>query len=1112
MVKTIFVGRKSFKRDFTEYLVRMTADAKEGRSLMPFRKKKDEEETYPRIFLLSGGAGSGKSALTGQWAEMSRSIGLDIKKPMKVVTLDAEEILSKNMMMLRTLIEALYAAFVDEEMGSAGYFTEYSHIERRIEHVHEKVEQLCKREWLPDALGSPQSVQQSPRGGKEKSSSDHAHETNEETLKDTAFMHWLRGNGKLPEDELDLYDNSDYRLSKALVNGIIGLSADYPVVIAIDALDLMNNKEIEEWTRTVFLGKLFQRKNRVIVILSGRENVLRNFRNDFPETLLYSVVLDDYPLTRLDIAECTNAYQIKLSAEEVRLVEDRTGGNPFAVRNVFGLVKDKVPLSEILGDRPSFTGGANEAVVSEIRHFLRLCPNAVVKRKIIHCSLMRQLESNVLAKLWNVSYADVGALLADFASRYPFITAVESGQRGNSILREYLIEETASGKDGELMSVIKEFGETAAAIFLSQTAQLRTAIPSIDKRYGDERFAEALLAHVNALLWNDRKGLFEMLPGVFLECLHYNSELGIRVLQCIDEFRPLLTKKQALMADTLISGILSSHPMSMWLEMSLSPEENAMLKLLEENAVHCNDLQSALMHCRQGEALYRHGEYEPACEKFETCLPLVAESEGFKKTLVDDFCALGSKLFAAGNNAAVIRVFGFVTQHRPDNYEAWYTLARAQTALERTADSVFSYVKTLELKSDLYDAWHRLGLAYFALQSFPQAVESLNNGLGLNPGNAEAWFIAGRAYRIMGSFEEAAASLTKAIELTPENKDAWMERGLAQAALAWHEEAAGSFERTVQLDAKFHQAWHGLGQAYFQLGNFPKAIEAYNAALTHAPGAKDYLYSLALACHAAKDFDQAVRIWGKVIEIDPTNHTALYHLALSLHAQGQFSDAIQFYKQAASAMPADMAVVLNMGRAYHAQGLFNDAVDMYRKALQLNPDQPDAWDDLGQVFASMNLYGDAIQAYRELVRIAPDSNQGWYHLGHTYYTLRHYEDAQQCYAKAAELKPDDYLAWGSLGLTRYALGAFDKAVEAAARALVLKPDELWIQANCALSTVLSGNIEAAKAQYDKVIALCQTSEELAQSASMLENVIARSPQYLQAGDILAKLKEALKNI
>ena len=167
------------------------------------------------------------------------------------------------------------------------------------------------------------------------------------------------------------------------------------------------------------------------------------------------------------------------------------------------------------------------------------------------------------------------------------------------------------------------------------------------------------------------------------------------------------------------------------------------------------------------------------------------------------------------------------------------------------------------------------------------------------------------------------------------------------------------------------------------------------------------------------------------------------------------------------------------------------------------------WDDLGQVFFSMRLYGDAIQAYRELVRIAPDSHQGWYHLGHLYYSLRHYDDALQCYLKVVELGSGDYLAWGGLGLTQYALGAFAKAVEAFTRALSLKPGELWIQSDCALSTVLAGDLEAAKAQYDKLIALGKTRDDLAPSISALESVIARGAQPLQAGELLKKLKDAL---
>ena len=1109
MAKTIFAGRTNFKRDFAEYLLRMASDAKEPRLLMPFRKKKDGEETYPRIFLLCGGAGTGKSALAGQWVEMSRSIGVEIKKPIKVVTLDGEDILSKNMLMLRTVIEELYRAFANEESGGGGFFSEYTQIERRIEHVHEKVEQLCKREWSPDAVpvDEPQAAD---NGDKEPGDIDDGRITSEEMVKDKAFTRWLREKGKLPEDELELYENSDYRLSKALVNGIVQLSFHYPVVLSIDSFDRMNNKEIEEWMRTVFLEKLFQRKNRVIVVITGRGNFFRNFRNDFPETLLYAVNFDDFPLTRTNMADCAHAYQVSLSAQELLSLEDVTCGIPFVVRDVLGLIKDKVPLREIVEAKGRVAGTADQMVALEVRQFLKHCPNLSVKKKIIHCSLMRQLESNILAKLWNVAYADVGALIADFAAHYPFIVDTGKGQRGNAMLREFLIKESGSGKASDILSIIKEFGTDAAPFFSTQVSELSTAIVGIEKRYDDERYTETLLAYCNTLLWNDRDGLFKLLPGIFLECLQYNSTFAVRLLQCIDEFRTLLTKKQSTMTDIFINGILSYHPMGVWMGIAPSEEETAMVKCIEDHSEHCNELQQALLHCRQGELYYRMGEFGRSYEKYESCFSQVQESESLKKILLDNLSALGRKLFEAGNHEAVIRVYEYIVRHRIENHEAWYMLGRAQTALGRTAESTVSYVKTLELKADQHDAWLRLGTAYFALESFPQAVESLNNGLALDPANAPAWKTAGRAYYRLGRKEEAVASLTKATELEPDDKDIWRERGAAQMDLGRYEDACASFEKAVSIDGQLHGAWFAMGQANYHRGLFQKAVDAFAMALDKAPETKEYLYAMALACHAAGGYDKAIRFWGKVIEIDPANNQALYQMALSLHAQGQYSDAIQFYKKAEAGMPKDNAVLLNMGRAYHAQGLFNDAVEMYRKALQINPAEPEVWDDLGLVFSAMYLYGDAIQAYKELTTLAPDWNHAWYHLGHTYYSIRHYENALQSYTKAVELDPVDYLAWGSLGLTQYALGAYDKAAAASARALSLKSDEVWIQSNCALSTLLSGNIEGAKAEYDKVLALSKTRDDLAQQTSVLEGVLAKNPQLAEAGEILTRLKDALK--
>jgi tetratricopeptide (TPR) repeat protein len=779
------------------------------------------------------------------------------------------------------------------------------------------------------------------------------------------------------------------------------------------------------------------------------------------------------------------------------------------VRNLLGLVRDNVSLEALLDDIGHRDAAIAQAIESEVKRFLTFCPSEAVKRKIVQCACMRRLENTVLSKLWNVAYSDIGPLIADYADRYPFIIDEQTPGRGYAPLREYCIKEMAGGANREIIAMVGEFGSLSAPLFFEQMSQLTTAVALIEKRYEDERFLEAILAYCNSLLWHDRERLFGLLPGILLECLQYNCTFAVRLLQCIDEFRVALSPDQIRVADIYISGVLSYHPMNIWLGTAPGEEEDAMIGILEERASDCSEWQTALLHCRRGELHYRRGEYEAAFELFQRSLPFVKDSEVFKKTLTDGLFALGNKLVASGSLETAVNVLKHVVELKPDDFEAWYTMGRAQTELGRVADSAFSYVKTVELKPDLHDAWHRLGIAYFTLESYENAVEALSRALELKTEDAVGWFTMGMACRRLERFEDAVAALGKAAALDGSDKNVWMESGAANAAIDRWEEAEVSFEKAVQLDAQLHEAWFGLGQAQFKLGRYKQATAALGTALGHVRDNKEYIHMMAMACHAAGDFDAAIRHWAELIEIDPANAQAHYRMALSLHARGQYSDAIQFYLKASEGLPDNQEITHNMGRAYHAQGLYNDAVEKYRKALQINPAKPEVWDDLGLVFTEMNLYGDAIQAYKELTALTPDWKDAWYHLGHTYYFTRHYENALQSYTKAVELDPGDVSAWGSLGLTYYAMRNYEKAVEASNKALAIKSDELWIQKNLALSTLLLGNIPQAAIEYDKVILLAKTREDLEPAIMTLEEVISKKPADEQTKAILEKMEKAL---
>ena len=1089
MAKEIFAGRRNFKREFGRRLAAMAAEGKDHGPFLSFRKHTDEEEIWPRIFMFYGGAGTGKSAMVDYCLDYARSLGSETKKPIKVLLLDGEDLSFRNIITIRTIIEALYAVFINEDTAMAAYLNEFSQIRQRIGHVEEKVDLLMMNEWFSEMAGRPDRAQA------------------------PAFNSWLHENKKLADDEFDLYENADYRLSKALVNGVVGLSAESPGVLAIDALDRVGTGDIDNWMRTVFLGKMFERKNKVMVIISGRDNVTRDYRNTFQEELLYPVNFSDLLLSRSDVSECAQISQMKIGREEIHGIEENSRGIPLVVRDVLGLVKNGAPLAEVLSEKQRAEASIDEVVVAEARRFLKLCPDGAAKKKIVQCALMYQLEGNVLAKLWNVPYADVSGILTDLSEQYPFIFCKRMHETGHLVLREHLIQEYIAGKNAEIISMIKEFGGAAARLLSEQINELNTAIALMEKRYDDQRYQMTLLAYCTSLVWDAAGRLFKILPGIVIECLQYNRSFALRLLRRIDEFRALLSKGQCKNIDVMRNGVMAYNPEGMWLLVPSSEEETALLKFLEEKSADFTEQQRALLDCRKGESYHRSGQYDRACEEFERCLPFIKGSVNFGKTVVESLRACGARFLSSRDYGAAMRVYKLVVENSPDDHDAWYALGISQTENGMHAEAAVSYARTVELQPGLRDAWRALGREYYAMESYDLAIQAFEKSPPEDkPEGSGDWYKVGKSYCALEQNEKAIEAFKKAAGLEPGNKDFWYDLATAYAAIGQDDDAAGAYEKTVRIDPANHIAWAALGLTYYQRGRYDVSIEAWNKVLAAVPDDKTAIYTIAMAHHAQGGFDRAGEYFGKFLELEPSNAGALFKMALSLHGCGQYSDAIQFYGKAVDAEPANIDAWHNMGRAYRAQGLNQDAVETYRKALALDPEKPELWDDLGLLFNAMNLWGDAIQCFKNLVHLDPKWAQAWYHLGLTYYQVRHFEDALKSYTSAVEVDPGYYSAWGSIGLTHCSMGNFDKAIEASSKALSIKPDVPWVVCTRALAYVNSRDFDQAAIEYGNIISLAKSREDLLGPISALTEVLDGNPGLAGAAGIARQLNDALTRI
>ena len=339
------------------------------------------------------------------------------------------------------------------------------------------------------------------------------------------------------------------------------------------------------------------------------------------------------------------ACQLNLGIAEIDGIEENSRGIPLVVRDILGLAKSDAPLADVLKETQQADASIEQLVYAEASRFLKQCPDNAVKKKVLQCALMYQLEGNALAKLWNVPYADVSTILTDLSEQYPFISCKRMHETGHSLLRDLLIKEAVAGENTEIASIVKEFGTAAAQLFSEQLDELKAAIGLMEKRYDDQRYQTAVLAYCNSLAWDNAGQLFKVLPGIVIECLQYNRSFAIRLLRRIDEFREMFTKNQCKNIDIMKNGVLAYNPQGLWLMAPPREEETSLLKFLEDKSADCSEQQLALLYCRKGESYFRSAHYDRACEEFERCIPFIEGCASFGKTVIDSLSAVGALFF-----------------------------------------------------------------------------------------------------------------------------------------------------------------------------------------------------------------------------------------------------------------------------------------------------------------------------------------------------------------------------------------------------------------------------------------------------------------------------------
>jgi tetratricopeptide (TPR) repeat protein len=1052
MPKEVFVGRRVLLRQFQEYVSAMVAEPKDAKGFR--RKQRDSETASPRIALLHGNDGAGKSSLLRQFIAIADSVQTQSQKTIKVIFVDFDDLtFTRGVLPYSSgmLIRLVHSIVADPGLGIEDYFSEYGRLESRIKQVHAKIDDLRKGEWL--------SVSDSQGGEKDSK---------------TAFLTWLRAEKKCGGEDLDLYENEENRMSIALVNAIVEVSAQYPILLAFDAYNRVNSPQIEQWMRKVFLARLFEKKNRVMVIISGRDKLLRQYRNEFSEELLFPCSLDDAGLSRLDIVEFAEQLQVKLSETDADTIERATDGNPLVVRQVLLSMRDGMAIDDLCRYLHCSDAGRGKPDII-VEHFFSSCKDPAVKARVVHCAMLTHSDRAILAALWNLPAADVNAALEDLSEHYSFIVNKRMHTGVQRIIRDYLIKLSVSGISSELSDIVANFVSSASALFAERLSRITADVPEIDKRYTDAQYEYVLAGYIGSLLWYRRDEVKRIVPGCFCECLLYNPLLGGKVLDLIGEFESVLSAEDKGFYSALSAGLADAGDKTMARAAAPSPAEQGMLGALEAGRGFMTPFQQAILQMYNAECAFRRGDPGGAFSLAQQCEPFVGESVSFKDRLLDDYCAMGETFLARKEYESSISSYGRAAQINPDRFEAWFAIGCSLAALQRHGEAADALGKAAALQPKRSNLWLMLGIEQQALDRHGEAVVSLATAADLRLTTTEVWYRLATSQAKIDKKEDAVKSYKKALALSPDDRDIWYDLACMQARLGRpaeaveacrkvvalspdhfnafvlmgqqhmaqqsYNEAVLAFERAAEIMPQDATAHTSLGRAAFAAGNDGRAAEAFAKAIERGDDSDGAYNELGLAYTRLSRFEEASAAFEKAVRRAPDNADALINLGNACAAQKRHGEAIEAYKKATTARPEAADAWYSMGLSLHALGRFEEALEPYAAATRLEPKRQEAWFNRGIALYAIGKCEEAIESFKKTVELSPASYDSWFKMGLANVDLRKFEEAVASFEKAADLGADREEAWYNLGMAYVSIEKHDDAVSAFAKAVVITPDQ-----------------------------------------------------------------------
>ncbi len=222
-----------------------------------------------------------------------------------------------------------------------------------------------------------------------------------------------------------------------------------------------------------------------------------------------------------------------------------------------------------------------------------------------------------------------------------------------------------------------------------------------------------------------------------------------------------------------------------------------------------------------------------------------------------------------------------------------------------------------------------------------------------------------------------------------------------------------------------------------------------------------------------------------LIETKPTNNIDAYAFCLkgrefaSKYTDDDNETAIEFYKKALVVDSNYALAYASLASAYdqkvrryfYKEEWRDSAILMSNKALSLNPKLAEGHSSLAKSYEAKQDYKLAKYHYEKAIRLNPNYYAAIYNLGVVHFNDGKLDKAHQLIKQSVLLEPDNVFGYVVLAGIYQKLACDKLAIKWLNKALELDPDNLLVHIYLIDQYILMNDLESAKKNFDKLIAI-----------------------------------------